>query len=344
MTSSVRHLQEALYTHLDDLEKKDFIEALSTYGTQRDIFELVNSLRKILNTPAKRQLFPLVKRVIRQGDAEAFDLLTSDGHGCQLCSWVSVVPSTIHYPQIDLGEPDAKDSGFGFTIRGGVDIGVGVYVSSVDNGSLAQKRGLTVGDLIESANDISFTDVTHDEAARIIKAASKLHLTVSRVGRIPGTMTVLETYTWTDSKGRPVSPPPPGSGTASGEDDGRRKSGTLMLKGSDERKVNIVVQKGQGLGLMVRGGSEYGLGIFISGIDPFSVAENAGLKASQSRLGDQILDVNGQSFLDISHSDAVKHLKKRRHLIITVRDVGKIPFGKTTIDETGWIESTKVDS
>ncbi|KAI8741814.1 whirlin, partial [Biomphalaria glabrata] len=406
MAPSIRQLQEALYTHLDDLEKNVFIEALSSYGRSRDVFELVNALKKVLNTPAKRELFPLVKRVIKHEDVDAFDLLTRDekqhstlprpylyrphiadltvlnksramSAGNRTPSQAGTAKSeaqrsstsTQHRSrarsksvergekhktlsrsssksnilgeivEIDVGEPDGEDGGYGFTFRGGADIGVGIYVSSVDNGSNAQVRGLTVGDLIVEANNISFADVTHDEAARIIKAATRLHLTVSRVGRVPGKLTVLETFTWTDPKGRPVSPPLPGSGLAAGEDDGRRKSATLMLKGSDERKVNIVVQKGQGLGIMVRGGKEYGLGIFISGIDPFSVAENAGLK-----LGDQILDVNGRSFLDISHSEAVKQLKKRRHLMMTVRDVGKIPFSKTTIDETGWIESTKVES
>ena len=65
---------------------------------------------------------------------------------------------------------------------------------------------------------------------------------------------------------------------------------------------------------------------------------------SNPQLGDQIIDVNGRSFLDISHSQAVSHLKKGRHLIMTVRDIGKIPFAKTVIDEKGWIESTRVNS
>ena len=38
------------------------------------------------------------------------------------------------------------------------------------------------------------------------------------------------------------------------------------------------MQKGQGLGLMIRGGREFGLGIYISGVDPFSVAGDNGLK------------------------------------------------------------------
>ena len=40
----------------------------------------------------------------------------------------------------------------------------------------------------------------------------------------------------------------------------------------------MVVDKGNSLGLTVRGGRDYGLGVYISGVDPYSVAENAGLK------------------------------------------------------------------
>ena len=43
-------------------------------------------------------------------------------------------------------------------------------------------------------------------------------------------------------------------------------------------QVNLVVSDKQDLGLMIRGGSEFGLGIYITGLDRNSVAENAGLK------------------------------------------------------------------
>jgi len=40
----------------------------------------------------------------------------------------------------------------------------------------------------------------------------------------------------------------------------------------------MAVQAGQGVGLVIRGGSEYGLGIYVTGVDNQSAAENAGLK------------------------------------------------------------------
>ena len=43
-------------------------------------------------------------------------------------------------------------------------------------------------------------------------------------------------------------------------------------------QVNVVVSDQRMLGLMIRGGNEFGLGIYITGIDLGSVAENSGLK------------------------------------------------------------------
>ena len=47
----------------------------------------------------------------------------------------------------------------------------------------------------------------------------------------------------------------------------------------------MVVKEGRGLGLMIRGGREFGLGIYISGVDPYSVAEDAGLKVRYQMIG-----------------------------------------------------------
>ena len=44
--------------------------------------------------------------------------------------------------------------------------------------------------------------------------------------------------------------------------------------------MNIFVEDGAKLGLMIRGGSDYGLGIYIAGVDPDGMAEEAGLKVS----------------------------------------------------------------
>ena len=207
-----RRLQEALYTHLDEQEKAAFIEVLNTYGARKDILELVNSLRRILNTPVKRQLFPLVRGVIRKSDMEAFDLLTRGGktygtlprpflyrpHAADISvlrkhrsttlnrfneisyrrkasSLVSDLSDREEFPlppnrdvyKVFIETRDVNYDGFGFNIRGGSEYGLGVYVSSVDEGGPAEIQGLQIGDLVVEANDISFQKISHGEAARV---------------------------------------------------------------------------------------------------------------------------------------------------------------------------------
>uniref|UniRef100_A0A3B3Y3A6 PDZ domain-containing protein n=1 Tax=Poecilia mexicana TaxID=48701 RepID=A0A3B3Y3A6_9TELE len=56
--------------------------------------------------------------------------------------------------------------GLGFSIRGGSEHGVGIYVSLVEPGSSAQREGLRVGDQIVAANDSVFDSVSHTEAVK----------------------------------------------------------------------------------------------------------------------------------------------------------------------------------
>ncbi|XP_054481228.1 LOW QUALITY PROTEIN: rap guanine nucleotide exchange factor 6 [Anoplopoma fimbria] len=64
----------------------------------------------------------------------------------------------------------------------------------------------------------------------------------------------------------------------------------------------------------VQGGSERGFGIFIESVEPGSKAAEAGLKR-----GDQIMEINGQNFENISFSKAVDILRNNTHLSLTAK-------------------------
>ncbi|XP_013420098.2 uncharacterized protein LOC106180619 [Lingula anatina] len=382
LSVNVRRLQEAVNTLLEEEDRSDFIEALNVYHSKRNVYDFVQALKLIFDNSVKRQIIPLLRKVMPHSDQDAFDQymyndpITSiplntpylNQRGLRRTSSVpsqqpfslrrtksseiirrpSEPPKSKIYRQVNNTfdveknennvvnhvtlKKNSSHEGWGLSIRGGAEHGIGIYVSQVEPGSLADRQGLCTGDQILSANQVNFSDITHEEAAKIIRSAKKLDLQVRPVGRVPGTYVVHQTYTWVDPRGRPVSPPPEVEKAGRYEAKGERKSGLMLLKCGDERKVNVVVGSGQSLGLMIRGGSEFGLGIYLTGVDPLSVAENAGLK-----VGDQILDVNGESFLDISHANAVKVLKASKHMIMTVKDVGRLPYARTTIDETQWI-------
>ncbi|XP_074528625.1 rap guanine nucleotide exchange factor 6 isoform X2 [Halichoeres trimaculatus] len=64
----------------------------------------------------------------------------------------------------------------------------------------------------------------------------------------------------------------------------------------------------------VQGGSERGFGVFVEAVEPGSKAAEAGLKR-----GDQIMEINGQNFENISITKAVDILKNNTHLSLTVK-------------------------
>nr|XP_012624270.1 whirlin isoform X2 [Microcebus murinus] len=346
LSANVRQLHQALTALLSEAEREQFTHCLNAYHARRNVFDLVRTLRVLLDSPVKRRLLPMLRLVIPRSDQLLFDQYTAEG---------LYLPAAASYRQPAWGGPDGAGpgevrivslrrakahEGLGFSIRGGSEHGVGIYVSLVEPGSLAEKEGLRVGDQILRVNDKSLARVTHAEAVKALKGSKKLVLSVYSAGRVPGGYVTNHIYTWVDPQGRSTSPPsgpPQPHGSTLRQQEGDRRSTLHLLQGGDEKKVNLVLGDGRSLGLTIRGGAEYGLGIYITGVDAGSEAESSGLKA-----GDQILEVNGRSFLSILHDEAVQLLKSSRHLMLTVKDVGRLPHARTTVDETKWIASSRI--
>ncbi|XP_065202661.1 whirlin-like isoform X3 [Planococcus citri] len=236
--------------------------------------------------------------------------------------------------------PGSGNHGFGICVKGGSKKpdNVGVYISRVEEGSIAEKSGLRPGDSILEVNGIPFTNISHEEALKILKSCRQISMTIrtsplsNRQKYGMGGWLVRQSYSWMDRMGRPVSPPPDYSKVTPTNTSERWPPSRLC-----KEKVELTIEPGQSLGLMIRGGLEYNLGIFVTGVDKDSVAERSGIQ-----IGDQILDVNGTSFLDITHDEAVGHLKKHKRMTITIRDVGKIPHSFSTYDsDPSWDTQTR---
>ncbi|XP_048189968.1 rap guanine nucleotide exchange factor 6 [Perognathus longimembris pacificus] len=79
----------------------------------------------------------------------------------------------------------------------------------------------------------------------------------------------------------------------------------------------VVLQKASRespLHFSLSGGSEKGFGVFVEGVEPGSKAADAGLKR-----GDQIMEVNGQNFENITFVKALEILRNNTHLALTVK-------------------------
>ncbi|XP_055598383.1 whirlin isoform X9 [Uranotaenia lowii] len=272
--------------------------------------------------------------------------------------------------------------GFGICVKGGKDSVTGVYISRIEEGSLAERAGLRPGDSILEVNGTPFTSINHEEALKrcvqILKSSRQISMTVrappgsassimnssaaplhgfgpppSVVGSTSRLAAAVADPLGTSlvggviggpasavmaAGGGPVYPPPPNRQTCSWMDrQGRPASppyeygGRRPERRDRVRRVELLIEPGQSLGLMIRGGVEYGLGIFITGVDKDSVADRAGLM-----VGDQILEVNGQSFMEVTHDEAVSQFKFHKRMSLLVRDVGKVPHSCTTVEPEPW--------
>ncbi|XP_058272455.1 whirlin isoform X2 [Hemibagrus wyckioides] len=329
LSANVRKLHDALNLLLSELEREQFVHCLNVYHAKRNVYDLVQTLKVILDAPSKRQLLPMLRLVIPRSDQLLFDRYTSEGlylksdllasRNGEHESTASSAAHTASLPRLPLrGSPDHQSTssdgtstalvpllgrhflpeppgevrqvtlkrhksneGLGFSIRGGSEHGVGIFVSLVEPGSMAEKEGLRVGDQILKVNDKVFDRFTHAEAVKVLKGSKKLCMSVRSMGRIPGGYVTNHVYTWVDPQGRSVSPPPDllehRSATLN-RNQGKQRSHMQLLQDGDEKKVNLVLDDGRSLGLMIRGGAEYALGIYITGVDRGSAAECGGLK------------------------------------------------------------------
>ncbi|XP_076346681.1 whirlin-like [Tachypleus tridentatus] len=237
-------------------------------------------------------------------------------------------PQTPLVRRVTVKHSRHSDDDIGVGLSGGKENGQGIFVSSVKKGSGADRSGLAVGDQILAINNISLLDFTLQETINIIYSATrKMQLTVIPSRRQENSHNAdLLHYLWVDSERRPVSPP---------VDLAYDSSHHRGIEGRDGgvRTVTLNVEKGLPLGLLIRGGMEDGLGIFVTGVDNPSAADLAGLQ-----VGDQILSVNDKSFKSIRHDEAVDILKFSPHMTMTVRYVGKIPHACTPYSGQSWYD------
>ncbi|KTF88977.1 hypothetical protein cypCar_00014525 [Cyprinus carpio] len=90
----------------------------------------------------------------------------------------------------------SDDYCLGFNIRGGKEFGLGIYVSKLDPGGLAEQNGIKMGDQILAANGVSFEDITHSNAVEVLKSHTHVMLTIKEAGRYPAYKEMVAEYSW----------------------------------------------------------------------------------------------------------------------------------------------------
>nr|XP_057912422.1 PDZ domain-containing protein 7-like isoform X2 [Doryrhamphus excisus] len=215
------------------------------------------------------------------------------------------------------------DGRLGFSVRGGSEHGLGVFVSKVEDDSSAAQAGLSVGDKLVEVNGVSLESITMSSAVKVLTGNNRLRMVVRRVGKIPGIRYSKEKTTWVDLIHRRMVVEEGGCTPSEASSDSALRRIVHLFTTSDDYC----------LGFNIRGGREFGLGIYVSKLDPGGLAEQHGIK-----MGDQILAANGVSFDDITHSNAVEVLKSHTHVMLTIREAGRYPAYKEMVAEYGWLD------
>ncbi|CDQ69600.1 unnamed protein product [Oncorhynchus mykiss] len=187
-----------------------------------------------------------------------------------------------------------------------------------------EQAGLCVGDKLVEVNGVSLESITMSSAVKVLTGNNRLRMVVRRVGKVPGIRYSKEKTTWVDLiHGRMVV-----------EESGRTPSASVASSDGALRRIIHIYTTSDDycLGFNIRGGKEFGLGIYVSKLDPGGLGERNGIN-----MGDQILAANGVSFEDISHSSAVEVLKSHTHIMLTIKEAGRYPAYKEMVAEYRWL-------
>ncbi|XP_049746541.1 harmonin isoform X1 [Elephas maximus indicus] len=87
----------------------------------------------------------------------------------------------------------------------------------------------------------------------------------------------------------------------------------------------------EGLGLSVRGGLEFGCGLFISYLIKGGQADSVGLQ-----VGDEIVRINGYSISSCTHEEVINLIHTKKTVSIKVRHIGLIPVKSSPDEALKW--------
>ncbi|XP_065800920.1 harmonin isoform X1 [Muntiacus reevesi] len=87
----------------------------------------------------------------------------------------------------------------------------------------------------------------------------------------------------------------------------------------------------EGLGLSVRGGLEFGCGLFISHLIKGGQADSVGLQ-----VGDEVVRINGYSISSCTHEEVINLIRTKKTVSIKVRHIGLIPVKSSPEEPLKW--------
>ncbi|XP_030235840.1 membrane-associated guanylate kinase, WW and PDZ domain-containing protein 1 isoform X4 [Gadus morhua] len=247
----------------------------------------------------------------------------------------AVVPASLQPYDVEIQRGENEGFGFvivssvsrpdaGTTFAGNACVAMPHKIGRIIEGSPADRCGkLKVGDRILSVNACSITNKSHSDIVNLIKEAGN---TVS-LRIIPGdessnaslltnaekiaTITTThnpQTETRNNSKSKGAPPPPPSQAQST----------------QDAEFYSVDLERdSKGFGFSLRGGREYSMDLYVLRL----AEDGAAVRNGKMRVGDEILEINGESTKNMKHARAIELIKNggRWARLVLKRGDGSVP-------------------
>uniref|UniRef100_A0A8C5FZ19 Membrane-associated guanylate kinase, WW and PDZ domain-containing protein 1 n=1 Tax=Gouania willdenowi TaxID=441366 RepID=A0A8C5FZ19_GOUWI len=248
---------------------------------------------------------------VSSGSGSTSGIGSGGGGGPPLNSSSAGNPSSTLQPY-DVEIHRGENEGFGFVIVSSVSRPeAGTTFGRIIEGSPADRCGkLKVGDRILAVNNCSITNKSHSDIVNLIKEAG--NTVTLRI--IPGDESSNASLLTNAEKIATITTTHTAQQQAAPED-------------SEFYSVDLE-RDSKGFGFSLRGGREYNMDLYVLRL----AEDGAAVRNGKMRVGDEILEINGESTKGMKHARAIELIKnggRRAHLVLKRGD-GSVPeYGGT---------------
>ncbi|XP_030639735.1 membrane-associated guanylate kinase, WW and PDZ domain-containing protein 1 [Chanos chanos] len=266
----------------------------------------------------------------------------SGGGGGSGSAVVTVVPATLQPYDVEIQRGENEGFGFvivssvsrpdaGTTFAGNACVAMPHKIGRIIEGSPADRCGkLKVGDRILAVNGCSITNKSHSDIVNLIKEAG--NTVTLRI--IPGDESSNASLLTNAEKIATITTThtPPQNNTEPQPDSFHFKSkqaplppGTTQTQNSQDAEYYSVEleRDSKGFGFSLRGGKEYNMDLYVLRL----AEDGAAVRNGKMRVGDEILEINGESTKNMKHARAIELIKNggRRARLVLKRGDGSVP-------------------
>uniref|UniRef100_M4ARH7 Membrane-associated guanylate kinase, WW and PDZ domain-containing protein 1 n=1 Tax=Xiphophorus maculatus TaxID=8083 RepID=M4ARH7_XIPMA len=236
----------------------------------------------------------------------------------------AVIPASLQPYDVEIQRGENEGFGFvivssvsrpdaGTTFAGNACVAMPHKIGRIIEGSPADRCGkLKVGDRILAVNGCSITNKSHSDIVNLIKEAGN---TVS-LRIIPGDESSNASLLTNAEKIATI--------TTTHTPQTTELRYILFLTPQDAEYYSVDLERdSKGFGFSLRGGREYNMDLYVLRL----AEDGAAVRNGKMRVGDEILEINGESTKNMKHSRAIELIKNggRRARLVLKRGDGSVP-------------------